>query len=201
LAARLTTDPDRRTVAGLWRFNRRQYDWQVLAGVYQRQAALGGGWAGPIGTAGFKGELTWFHPYQQWRHQSGQLLLSMSADYSFASSLYLHGSVLYNSRGAPDPPTVLLQTFSPGRLSVRDLSPYRYSVFLQTSYPFHPLLTGGLAGIYYPEDQAFFINPVITFAAFPNLDLDAISQLFFDPQKGNFSPRSKLIFFRLKWSF
>jgi hypothetical protein len=201
LAARLTADPDRRTVAGLWKFNRHQYDWQVLGGVYQRMAALGGGWAGNIGTAGFKGELTYFHPFRQWRHQTGQVLFSLSADYSFANALYLHGSALYNSRGTPNPPAVLLQAFSPGRLSVRDLSPYRYSLFLQTSYPFHPLLNGSLAGMYFPQDQAFFLSPVLTYSALPNLDLDALSQLFFDPQKGNFSPSSRLIFLRLKWSF
>jgi hypothetical protein len=201
LAARLTADPDRRTVAGLWKFNRHQYDWQVLGGIYQRMAALGGGWAGNIGTAGFKGELTYFHPFRQWRHQTGQVLFSLSADYSFANALYLHGSALYNSRGTPNPPAVLLQAFSPGRLSVRDLSPYRYSLFLQTSYPFHPLLNGSLAGMYFPQDQAFFLSPVLTYSALPNLDLDALSQLFFDPQKGNFSPISRLIFLRLKWSF
>jgi hypothetical protein len=201
LAGRLTTDPQRRTLAGLWKFNRHNYDWQVLGGIYQRLAVLGGGWAGSIGPAGFKGELSWFYPFRQLPGLESQLLFSVSADHSFANSLYLHGSALYNSRGSADPPAVLVQALPPGRLAVRDLSPYRYSFFCQTSYPFHPLVNGSLAVMYFPEDQAFFLNPVIGYAAMPNLDLDGIGQLFFDPDKGDFTPISRLLFFRLKWSF
>lgn len=201
LAARLTTDPARRTAAAMWHFNRNQFDWQVLAGLYQRGAVAGGGWAGNLGEAGFKGELTWFLPARQGERKAGQVLASVSADYSFASSLYLHASALYNNRGSANPQAPLLQAFSPGRLEVRNLSLYRYSLFGQSSYAFHPLLTGSLAAMYFPEDQAFLLNPMLTYSAFPNLDLDALSQLFFDPAGGDFAPVSKLLFLRLKWSF
>ncbi|MER2996695.1 hypothetical protein [Pontibacter populi] len=200
-AARLTTDPEKRTIAGLYKFNRSEYDIQFLGGVVGREAVLGLGWAGSIQDAGFKGEFTYFHPYRDPLDASGQLLASVSADYSFASSLYLHGSVLYNSKGEKNPQTLLLQAFQPGRLSVKELSPYRYNVFGQVSYTFHPLLTGRLATIYFPEDQAFFLNPVLTYSAFPNLDLDAIGQLFMDSEQGEFKATTKVIYARVKWSF
>jgi hypothetical protein len=200
-AARLTNDPEKRTVAGMYKLNRNQYDWQFLGGLMGREAVAGFGWAGSIQDAGFKGEITYLHPYQKPMEATGQLLGSVSADYSFASSLYLHGSLLYNSRGSKNPQAFLFQTFQPGRLSVKNLSPYRYNLFGQMSYTFHPLLNGGLASIYFPEDQALFLNPVLTYSAFPNLDLDAVGQLFLDSEQEKFRMTSKLIFVRLKWSF
>ncbi|WP_161890319.1 hypothetical protein [Pontibacter russatus] len=200
-AARLTTDSDRRTIAGLYKFNRKEYDIQFLGGVVGREAVMGLGWAGSIADAGFKGEFTYFHPYQNPLNAKGQLLASVSGDYSFASSLYLHGSVLYNSLGDKNPSTFQFQAFRPGRLSVKELSPYRYNVFGQVSYTFHPLLVGGLSTIYFPQDQAFFLNPILTYSAFPNLDLDAVGQLFLDSELGDFKATSKIIYARLKWSF
>ncbi|MCX2739817.1 hypothetical protein [Pontibacter anaerobius] len=200
-AARLTTDPAKQTIAGLYKFNRSGYDIQFLGGVLGREAVAGLGWAGSIQDAGFKGEFTYLHPYQNPLHKSGQLLASVSADYSFASSLYLHASVLYNSRGEKNPEVLLFQAFRPGRLSVKDLSPYKYNVFAQASYPIHPLLNAGLATIYFPEDQALFLNPTLTYSAFPNLDLDAIGQFFLDSEQGEFKAVSKAVFVRLKWSF
>lgn len=200
-AARLSTDPDRRAVAGLYKWNRSGYDVQILGGIIGRVAVAGAGWSGSIQDAGFSGEVTWFRPYRQAADTKGQLLASVSAHYSFPSSLYLHGSVLYNSRGEKDPAVSLFQNFQPARLSVKNLSPYRYNVFGQMSYTFHPLLTGSLATIYFPQDQALFLNPVLTYAAFPNFDLDGIGQLFMDSEKEKFGLLSKAVYLRLKWSF
>lgn len=200
-AARLSTDPAKKAIAGMYKLNRNGYDWQLLGGVLGREAVLGLGWAGNIQDAGFKGEFTYLHPYQNLLHKTGQLLASVSADYSFASSLYLHGSVLYNSQGDSNPQALLFQTFQPGRLSVKNLSPYRYNVFGQISYSFHPLLVGGLSTIYFPQDQALFLNPILTYSAFPNVDLDAVGQLFLDSEREKFRVVTKVAFARLKWSF
>ncbi|WP_242929254.1 hypothetical protein [Pontibacter vulgaris] len=201
IAARLSTDPEKRTIAGLYKFNRKEYDIQLLGGVVGREAVIGLGWAGSIQDAGFKGEFTYSRPYTNPLDAKGQLLASVSGDYSFASSFYLHGSVLYNSLGEKNPSAFLFQAFRPGRLSVKELSPYKYNVFGQVSYTFHPLLVGGLSTIYFPEDQAFFLNPVLTYSAFPNLDLDAIGQLFMDSEQGEFKATTKVIYARVKWSF
>jgi hypothetical protein len=200
-ASRLTTDPDKRAIAGMYKFNQNEYDWQFLGGVLGREAVLGLGWAGNIQDAGFKGEFTYLHPYQQVFDRKGQLLASVSADYSFASSFYLHGSILYNSTGSGNPQALLFQTFQPGRLSVKNLSPYRYNIFAQASYTFHPLLVGGLATIFFPENQAFFLNPNLTYSAFPNLDFDAIGQFFLDAERRRLRAVSKAVFIRMKWSF
>jgi hypothetical protein len=47
--------------AAMLNLNHWNYDFQALAGYYRNRLALGGGWAGHIGGAGFKGEATWFY--------------------------------------------------------------------------------------------------------------------------------------------
>ena len=100
-----------------------------------------------------------------------------------------------------DAPAFLFQAFQQGRQSVKDLSPYRYNLFGQVGYTFHPLLKGGLASIYFPQAGSFFLNPVLTYSAFPNFDLDAVGQLLLEAKQGKFRMTSKAVFLRLKWSF
>ena len=89
-----------------------------------------------------------------------------------------------------------------GSFTVRDLSPYPWSTFLQVSYQFTPLLFGGGALIYYPGTNNFFINPSLAYSIIQNLDVDLIGQLFFgDNQNGSYDAISKSIFLRFKWSF
>lgn len=185
--------------AGLWRINEWNYDFQVLAGVARGDVTLGGGWAGNISDAGFKGELTYFHPFG-W-DTTGTLLATIAADYSFPNSLYLTGAVLYNSDGASDASFFDLASTAVGRITAKQLSPYTVSTFLQAMYPFHPLVNGGLAFMYFPGDNSLFVNPVVTVSLAENFDLDAIAQLFFTEQNGAYIGASKQIFTRLKWSF
>lgn len=185
--------------AGLWRVNTWNYDIQLLAGVAHGDVTLGGGWAGNIGDAGFKGEATYFLPYDG---GDGKALVgTLAADYSFPSSLYFQGAVLYNSAGAANPSLLQLAGTAVGRLTAKQLSPYRVSAFLQTSYTFHPLLSGSAAIMYFPENNGAFISPTLTVSLAENFDLDAIAQLFFAKQGSAYTAQSKQLFARLKWSF
>ncbi len=47
---------DNITMAGLYKFNHWNYDWQVLGGVMKDDIVLGLGWSGQIESAGFNGE-------------------------------------------------------------------------------------------------------------------------------------------------
>ena len=202
LAANYHDDFDEVVMAGMWKTNKWGYDFQLLAGKAQKDLALGAGWAGNVGDGGFKGEVTWFRPYTDRNLLSTALLASISADYSFESSFYLHGSVLYNSEGSEDLALEGLTFGNTGRLTVRDLSPFEYSVLLQTTYNFHPLITGGVATIYYPGNRhALFINPSVTFSVKPNLDLDLIGQFYFDQPMDKYEALVKLAYTRVKWSF
>lgn len=204
VAAKAAKDIDHFVSAGLWRVNKWNYDLQFLGGIAQGDMALGSGWAGNIRGAGFKGELTYFHKVHETIFNSGyqnMFLGAVSADYSFKNSLNLNGSVMYNSEGSYHPDigfTVL--SLRPG--TVRTLSSYRWSAFVQSTYRFSPLLYGGFAVITYPGSGAFFLSPWITISAMQNLDIDLIGQFFYGyNQYGNFGSLIKAGYIRLKWSF
>ncbi len=201
LASNVADDFDEMVIAGKWGWNKWNYDFQLLVGKAREDVTLGFGWAGNIQDAGFKGEVTYFSPYTG--NGEKEILASMGLDYSFESSLYLNGSFLINS-AAPVTPDFQesINLFSTDRLTAKDLSPFRYASFLQTSYSFHPLINGGVATIYYPSKRdALFINPSVTISLKPNLDLDVISQLYFDKFFDEYKAQARLIFVRMKWSF
>jgi hypothetical protein len=204
VAAKMADEIDDFVAAGMWKINKWNYDIQFLAGLAQGDIALGTGWAGNLGNAGFKGELTYFHKAIDTKVNSsydGIFLGALSADYSFPGSLYLNASVMYNSEGSYHPDFGL--TFiglRPG--TVRDLSPYKWSSFIQAAYQISPLFYSSLALIGYPGGDSFFINPALTISLKQNLDLDLIGQLFYgDDLNGDFSAIVKAGYLRLKWSF
>lgn len=201
VASNVAEDIDDLVAAGMWKWNKWNYDFQLLAGKAHEDIAIGIGWAGNIKNSGFKGELTYFTPYVSSGSES--LLITLAVDHSFESSFYINGSVLYNN-GVPANPGFQknVNLFSQERLTAKSLSPFRYATFIQTSYSFHPLINGGLSTIYYPSKRdALFINPSISASLKSNLDLDVISQLYFDKIFNNYGAQAKLIFVRIKWSF
>ena len=181
------------TSAIKYQVNRWNYDIQFIGGVMQNNVALGTGWAGSIGGTGFKGEVTYLNSLSTTPNPNG-LLASITIDYMSANSLYLHGSAIYNSFGTSDPVFGLVETTS--NLDIRDVTPYEWSYFLQTTYPIHPLVNIGAASIWFPSDGSIFLNPSITYSVMENLDLDVIGQLYFDDPVD-----SKALFVRLKYSY
>ncbi len=197
-ASSFNDDFDEIVMAGNWTINKGGYDISLIAGKARRDISLGVGWAGNIGLAGFRGELGYFVPYKG--QAPNAFLASISADYSFESSLYLHGSVLFNSEGDENSNGAV--QFLPDRLTARDLSPFKFSTLVQTSYSFHPLIGGAFAVIYYPGADGLFLNPGLTISVITNLDLDLLGQIYFDQDAlGDHKAIAKLAFARVKWSF
>lgn len=203
IASNVAATFDEMVMAGMWNWNKKSYDYQVLLGKAGEDLVVGIGWAGNIKNAGFKGEFTYFNPYADESINESALVGSMAFDYSFESSLYLNGSLLFNSAGSNDPSLLeSLQLFSQDRLTVRNLSAFKYSVFTQASYPFTPLVSGGVAVIMNPgERNAMFINPSVSVSLRKNLDINLVSQLYYDKFSGPYEAQAKVIFVRLKWSF
>ncbi|HHP7241517.1 MAG TPA: hypothetical protein ACFCUD_07580 [Cyclobacteriaceae bacterium] len=197
LAGTMADNFNETVIAGKWNLNHWGYDFQVMAGKMERSGIFGAGWAGNISGAGFKGEVSWFMD-----SKSSQFLSSITFDYSFVNSLYLNGSILYNSNGANQLSSNSLFDISLGSLDVRSLSPYQWNTFLQTSYQFHTLITGGVSAIFYPGDQGLFINPNLSYSVITNLDLDLIGQFFWgDDLFGAYGSLAKVLFLRMKWSY
>ena len=181
--------------AGLVKFNKWNYDFQVLGGVVQEEVVVGGGWAGNIKSAGFKGEFSYFIPFDGDEDQS--FAATLAFDYITKSTLYLNTGFLFNSNGADRQITDLFAF----ELSAKNLYPYTYSIFASAGYPFTPLVNANFAIIYSPsEAHALFLNPGFTYSIAENWDLDLIGQIGFDKGESYRSPVQAL-FLRVKFSY
>lgn len=201
-AARPGEDIDSSIVAAMYKFNKWNYDVQIIAGNYFSDAALGLGWAGNIKLAGFKGEATYFHPRKSFGDTTGVINGSISFDYAFKNSIYAMVSGLYNSQGINESnPTALLALYS-NTISPKNMMPSKYSAFGQISYPFTPLINGGLAGIYGFGLNLLFINPTIGISVANNWELLLVGQIIYSENfNSEFKNLYNSVFVRLKWSF
>jgi hypothetical protein len=192
IAVKMADSLEAVTAGFLYKWNKNNYDYQFLAGIMKNNLALGTGWAGSIGAAGFKGEMTWFEPLSDL--DSRTFIGALSGDYLFGNSLYLNGSVLYNSH----PVSTNIFSFSnTGNSDIRTLLPFEWSVFFQTSYPLHPLVNMGISAMIFPGNDGLFLNPFFTWSIVNNLDLDLIGQLYLADDNSTVY----IGYTRLKWSF
>ena len=184
-------------LAGMYRFSKFNYDFQFLGGWAGKDYILGTGWTGDIHGGGFRGEISWFIPREE--NSKEALVASVSGDYTFKNSLYLHGALLFNSKGKTG--NAGGRSFFEQDISAKRLSPARYNLFGQISYPFTPLFSGDLSGIINPSDGSAFIGPSLTYSLGNNLELMITGQLFFGEPGREYGELGKALYGRLKWSF
>ena len=185
-------------MAGMYRFTSWNYDFQFIGGQAGNDWIFGGGWAGDIRGAGFRGEFTHFEPLND--RSDRATVASVSADYTFKNSLYLHTSILYNSAGKTGKAGGMDVFFNP-EMSAKQLSFARYSLFGQVSKPITPLFSGSFSGIVNPSDGSFYFGPALTYSLLDNLELMLTGQLFFGDAGTEFGNIGQIAFGRLKWSF
>lgn len=183
--------------AGLYTFNTRGYDIQLITGYYRHRWAAGGGWAGSIRQTGFKGEIMAFMDLDdQNGNRSANLVAALSANHMFGNSLFFVAEILYNKNGGRERFLLLGEP-----LSADNPSYSRYQVTVQGSYPFSPILNGSLAGIYYPDESAAFLSPSVTWSVLQNLDLNILLQAFAGSKDSAFSNAGNVVAGSLKWHF
>ncbi len=171
------------------------YDLQLLAGSYKKQFTAGMGWAGGIGSFGFKGEGQFYAAGQD---NPAQIILNLSADRLFKGNLYLASGILYNQRGMSKPP----ETWSGKVFSVtpQRLMPGKWTFILSGTKEFTPLFRGTLHIIHSPGIRLLMFYPALQYNWKANLDFDFIIQSFQIPVGGS-SLKEHDFFLRLKWSF
>jgi len=203
-AAKAADSWDELVAAGLWKINQWNYDFQFLGGVDRGDVVMGTGWAGNIGQAGFKGEASYWRPYNRYWYKEAEDIFvgSVAFDYLFKSSIYLYGSYLYNSGGETDPNFGLVGLAANQQLTAKNLIPYTHTLLLQGSYPITPLLSASMSSIYFPgATNGLFISPNINLSMFQNWDLDLFAQLFFNDTTEGYKASSKFFYLRFKFSF
>lgn len=196
-AYKFTGDWETDITAIKYRFNKWNYDFQVLGGKFEESIALGTGWAGNIGTLGFKGELTFFDDYTS---KDSSFSGSSSVDYAFVNGFYLLGTYLYNSNGANDVMNPALNVVEVPNAA--NLMPAAHNIMFNGSYAFSPIINGSLGTLYSFGVNSFTLFPTLNIGLATNFDLDLIGQLFWQelPQE-DFNNIGNGVFWRLKWSF
>ncbi|MCB0667095.1 MAG: hypothetical protein KDC80_14800 [Saprospiraceae bacterium] len=188
---------DERVVAAMYKWNVSQYDLQVLSGFSQNNWVIGGGWAGNLKTAGFKGEWTYFFGKDDAEKNSFALMSAI--DYSFSNGFYLSAGYLYNSNGRTKGSLSDLFSFE---LSAKNLYPFRHAIITSFSYPVTPLINSSLAIIYSPlSSHPLFLSPNITVSVAQSWDLDLVGQLVFNEENDRYTSPVTAAFLRLKFSF
>ncbi len=191
--------------AGMYKFNKWTYDFQVLGGWWNEDVALGVGWAGNLKTASFKGEVTYFQPQKNFLDTSGSVTASISSDYVFKGNVYVMAGLMYSSSG-------LDKSINPAALagssiasteppSAKNLMPTKYNALLSVSKPITPLISASLVGIYSPGVNLVFLMPSMSVAVASNWDFSVFAQTTMLDNGSFFRNYGTSVFARLKWGF
>jgi hypothetical protein len=185
---------------GLYKFSKWNYDFQFMGGQVKRDLVIGTGWTGDIKGGGFRGEFTYFHDKDSLNEAVGQLVASISGDFTFTNSLYLHASVIYNSKGSTGK-AGSLNPFELNATSAKNLTLSRMDIFGEMAYQISPLWRGDIASIINPFDASYFVSPSVIYSLSNNMELMLIAQLFSGDEGTEFGGIGKLFYFRYKWAF
>jgi len=189
------------TAAGLYRFNQWGYDLQFMGGVSDTtDYVLGAGWSGNIKKAGFNGEISYFHPQENFSDTSGVVLVSAGLNYMFDNSLYMQLEGIYNGYFEQ----LNIQSFNDlyfMPMSVKTMSYSKFSWFGQMSYPIHPLVNATLAAMYFPSlGNGYFLMPSISYSASNNFECSFYGQRFEGKFGGQYD-KMTLLFLRFRYNF
>lgn len=191
---------DEITAAALYRFNKWSTDIQVLAGVLENDELVTGfGWSGAIGSVSFRGEASWFQPFENFTDTAGTGMFTVGADKFFGDNSMLQAQLLFANN--PYDFGNVTGLYTSGNMSVKDLAFSKVSAFASYSYPITPLISAGVSAMWFPDREGFFTGISTDWSVAENVDLTVLWQHF----QGEFGTggRTKinLAFFRIKISF
>ncbi len=174
---------DKTTVALLFKFNKWNYDFQILGANFKKDLALGLGWAGAIKGVGFKGEATFFQSRKYFDKARGTLATSIGLDYSFKDGIYTNIGFLFNSDGINQVVPITGNQVLSGTLSPKNLMPTKYSFFAQAQKSFGPAWAVNISALYGAGMHLFAVIPNISYAIKENWDIDLTIQSFYVQQR------------------
>lgn len=185
-------------IAGMVGTSMGSYDVQFLGGHYLENLAIGAGWAGYIKDAGFKGEVTYFHPEKQFFEKKGHLTATAGFDYMLNSGIYLQSEFLYNGgyNRAGNPLNQLVRPPSADNLFIASTG-----FLLNGSYQIHPLVSSSISFLSSFDRPLFIAIPQLTVSVTENVDLLVLSQLLKGSVFREAVETPNLFFFRLKFSY
>lgn len=196
-------DWDETSLAGLYRFNRKGYDLQVLGGKKKVDMVAGAGFAGSIRGAGLNGEVSYFHPYRdEWKGlaQEQAAVATLEVDYSVAGqrNLAWKAAVLYTSN-PQDPGNTLMYLNQP--LTAKTISFTRWTGYGDVSFDITALSRQSMGTALY-DDGSWFLTAGNVYSLADNWQFMLVWQHFDGPGSSLFGEDpADMIFGRLRWSF
>ena len=191
LAVSPARDLERSVAAALYSFNTRGYDIQLISGYYRERFTAGAGWAGDFRGAGIKGETMLYADADE-----TNFIASASVDYMFDNRMFLVTEVLYNADGGREDFQLMAEELTPDNPSFS-----KYQITSQVTYPIHPLVDGSLAVIYYPDEEAVFVSPSVSWSVITDLDFRILGQFFTGSDDSAFANAGNLITAQLTYNF
>jgi hypothetical protein len=189
---------DNITAAGLFRFNAGGYDIQFLAGlVNSEDVVIGTGWSGSVGSVSFRGEASWFQPYEEFPKSLGTILATAGADKVFRNNSSAQVQLMYCNNPAD---LSNFYTFFAGSLSSKELALSRFTAFGQYSWQITPLFNLSLSAMWFPDLYGYYAGPSLEYSIAQNVDFSMIWQ-HFDATLNGYWTRINLGFLRFKVSF
>lgn len=198
LGFRMADEFDEMVLAGMLRTNWGDYDVQFLGGHYLGQFVIGGGWAGYIQNAGFKGEMSFFLPDKNILKNPWTVTATAGVDYMMPSSLYLRGELLYNG-GFDEVNAPLANLIQPP--SADNLFIAKTGLFLNGSYPVTPLVNTSFSMMASFDRSLFIFIPQLSYSLTQDIDLMVLIQSLNGNVFKDVLETSNLFFFQLKWSY
>lgn len=195
---RIAKDWNESVIAGIVRTSWGSYDVQIMGGHYLDNLTLGTGWAGYLGDAGFKGEISYFHPEEQFLENTGHFTATTGFDYMLSNGLYLQSELLYNGgyNQAGNPLNTLIEPPSADNLFIA-----HSGLLINGSYQIHPLINGNISFMSSFDRSIFIVIPQVSISVTENIDFLMLSQLLKGAVFRQTIPTPNLFFFRLKWSY
>lgn len=188
------------TIAALYRFNRLNYDIQIIGGLLsENDYVIGAGWSGEIKGASFRGEVSYFQPKNNFTDTTGVLVVSLGSEYSFPNSFRVQYEILYNKIKGTEVRN--FAEFYTMNLSAKKLSFTDLSMLLEGSYPITPLFNATLSVMYLPKIKGYFIGPTLSYSLTENIEFSLIAQSFSGEIIKGERDNSYLGFLRLKLNF
>jgi len=212
IAYKPAKDAEDQILAGLWSINNWNYDFNFIAGMRYKRWLAGASWVGDILNAGFRGEVLVSQAPNETDTNSIYIALgesslssfdkpmisvSLSGDYTFPNTFYIHTEILYNNNGKTANTFLFLSEAS----QLGMLSAARWSFYQEFAYDITPLLRGTLFGIFNPDDKSFVVIPSLNYSVITNLNVFLIGMFFNGDQLTEFGEYGTTLYVRFKYSF
>mgnify|MGYP000261563852 CR=1 FL=1 len=196
----------RTNAAARFKSNFKGYDFQALAGKYRRYTAVGLGWYGNLGKAGFGGEATFFARTEylpDLTSNQTNFVFVTSVDHAFTEGPFVSVGYLYNRLGEPQPGFLSLFGQQVGQTSPYNPMPFRHTLTAASIFTLNELTSAGLTFLSTPKAEVFIAVPTLSYSLSQDWDVSLFMQLFLttNPFEDQYQWMTNALFVRLKQSF